>query len=96
MTFPGSHRLVRPDACRIAATLALLCLVLGALAGAAPDADTSWDGDGLALASLPVILTPTPPAESSPLAEAAPDASPKHPFPVFPRPLRAPPLRDVS
>ena len=81
---------------RTAAALALLCLLLGAWAGAVPDADTSWDVDGLAAASLPVAAALSPPAESSPLADACPDVLPKRSSPVCPSALRAPPLRDVS
>ena len=79
-----------------AAALALLCLLSGAWAGAVPDADTSWDGDGLAAASIPVAATLAPPAESSPLAVVSADVVPKRSFPVCPSALRAPPLRDVS
>ena len=81
---------------RTAAVLVLLCLLPGAWAGAVPDADTSCDGERLTAASIPVTATLSPPAESSPLADAAPDVLPKRSSPVCPSALRAPPFRDVS
>ena len=81
---------------RTAAALALLCLLPGAWAGAVPDADTSWDADGLTAASIAVPAALRPPDESFPLADAVPDVLPKRSSPVCPRALRAPPLRDVS